>query len=211
MSCNPSFKSNKSASMLERQWSTGCNSSQPVRYHIIICAKHCAVPGGVETLMKRAPSTKTNVANSIESASLAQQQQQLRDAPYPHYDSGNFNCNNQVGGSFRSLAGKVLRVAKGTADKVERQMTEMALRMTDQTKAQEIATAVCLVSQPVLVTYPGSARYEEWDKTEEVILTESNEQEILWAIPILLPEANVTDANKVSSSFQELFNQLSNT
>ncbi len=199
--------------MLERQWSTGCSSSQPLRYHIIICAKHCAVPGGVETLMKRTPSsTKTNVANSIESASLAQpQQHQSRDAPYPHYDPGNFNCNNQVGGSFRSLAGKVLRVAKGTADKVERQMTEMALRMTDQTKAQEIATAVCLVSQPVLVTYPGSARYEEWDKTEEVILTESNEQEILWAIPILLPESTVTDVNKVSSSVQELYNQLSHT
>jgi hypothetical protein len=142
--------------------------------------------------------------SSIEGASLVQQP---RDAPYSQNDAANFNCNNQVGGSFRSLAGKVLRAAKGTADKVERQMTEMALRMSDQSKTHEIATAVCLVSQPVLVTYPGSARYEEWDKTEEVVLTDSNEQEILWSIPIILPEARVEDINKVSASFQESQNE----
>jgi hypothetical protein len=198
MSCNPSFKSNKAASMLERQWSTGCSSSQPSRQYIIICAKHCAVPGGIESLMKRASSSSN--ATSIESASLGQHP---RDSPYPHNDLANFNCNNQVGGSFRSLAGKVLRAAKGTADKVERQMTEMALRMSDQSKTHEIATAVCLVSQPVLVTYPGSARYEEWDKTEEVTLTDSNEREILWSIPIILPEASVEDANKVSNALQK--------
>lgn len=188
--------------MLEQQWSTGCSSSQPSRQYIVICAKHCAVPGGIESLMKRA-SSSSNVS-SIEGASLVQQP---RDAPYPQNDMANFNFDNQVGGLFRSLAGKVLRAAKGTADKVERQMTEMALRMSDQSKTHEIATAVCLVSQPVLVTYPGSARYEEWDKTEEVVLTDSNEQEILWSIPIILPEASVEDTNKVSASFQESQNE----
>jgi len=173
-------------SMLERQWSSGCSSSQPKRYHIIVCAKRCAVPGGIETLTKRAPFPTS------EGSSLVQQQQQSRDAPYPHSDSTSSQRNNPVGGSFRSLAGKVMKAAKGTAE----QMTEIALRMSDQTKTQEMATAVCLVSQPVLVDYPGSARYEEWDKTEEVTLTESNEQETLWSIPILLPDASLPEANK---------------
>jgi len=110
--------------MLEQQWSTGCSSSQPSRQYIVICAKHCAVPGGIEieSLMKRALSS-SNVS-SFEGVSLVQQP---RDAPYPQNDMANFNFDNQVGGLFRSLAGKVLRAAKGTADKVEHQMTEMAL------------------------------------------------------------------------------------
>ena len=200
-----------SVSMLERQWSSGCNASQPNRSHIIICAKRCSVPGGIETLIKRAPSASgshdltassyggaRHAMNSFETAT----DQQSQNAPYPHEPHVNNPVSGSISGKARSFAGKVMKAAKGTADKVERQMAEMALRYADQSKTQEMATAVCLVSQPILASYPGSARYEEWDKTEEVTLCEEHEDDIVWAVPILLPEAIPGEMGKVSLLYE---------
>jgi hypothetical protein len=59
-----SSTSGKWPSMLDQQWNTGCNSRQPSRSYMIICAKQCNVPGGIETLMRRGAGNSGNSNSS---------------------------------------------------------------------------------------------------------------------------------------------------
>ena len=184
----PAAAPSKWPSMLEKQWSTGCNSRQQDRNYIIICAKQCLVPGGIETLI-RSSNTNINVETSGQTQSYARNEHMIlqmgasRNACYP--DTITNPVTGSLGNKARSLAGRLTKGVKGAVDLAERNISSMAIKYSTSAPA-EIMTAVVLVSQPIHKNYPGSAKFEEFDKTESKKL-EEGEDEVVWTLPVILP------------------------
>lgn len=175
------------------------DSSRPRVVRLFVTSVGFDVPGGVETLLK-IPGT---VLSSSEHETNDHDSSLFPNAHH-HYNDPNNNNNDPRGDDGRSLesslswssdaaggkkkdvvkqlGSRLLRVAKGTTDRIERGMTNIAIK-ADSGKSPDWGRAECRLSA-------GGGRWERAGETESVPIVTAGPRDggRVYAVPVVTNE-----------------------
>lgn len=204
--------------VLEKQWSYKMDPQNRIapsitqrrsRVSIVIRSIGCRVPGGVETLLR----TSDSRSNAFDNTNISMTQTSFSNADIEENDysysaatnmldsSQNKSLNsrvNKLGTRLLRVAkgttNRIERVAKGTTDRIERGMTGMAIR-ADQGKRPDWACAGCYVT----TCSSSNAKDIKWEHigtTDSIAVsnnlntTECNNQneDMVFHVPIVLTD-----------------------
>ena len=180
--------------MLEKQWTYNLDASnghlnginvtsndsanhsagRSSRISIVVQSVGCNVPGGLEALLRVANSSSNNygdmsafttVTNASSSPATPDDEYSHSSFPSTNSDTLSNSLTNRKG--VKQLGSRLLRVAKGTTDRIERGMAGMAIR-ADQGKRPDWTCASCYIT-----TYDGSSGSAPGIKWEHIGNTDS--------------------------------------
>ena len=180
--------------VLEKQWNydveafnnvdrkNDSSSKRRSRFGIVIRCVGCDVPGGLEALLRIPTSELKNPFS--DNTSNGDTNSYIPEEPSPESYINNFRSMKTSNKKVKELGSRLLKVAKGTTERIERGMTGMAIR-ADQGKRPDWTHAACFITTPS-PNSPNGFKWEHIGDTDSVHV--NNNGDTVFRIPIDISE-----------------------